>query len=101
MGVYRKMGTMTTTLNTIMESNITLNTIESLLADKFNISLVTSNEIYIKPERKENKDNLINRIKDIISETTGLNINPEVYVRVYKTTGEIVVRVKRIKRNSR
>lgn len=95
------MGTITSTLNTIMESDITLSTIEGVLKDNFNVTSVTSTEIYIKPERKENKDSLINKIKELIFLSSGLNINPEFYVKVYKTTTEIVVRIKRIKRNSR
>lgn len=95
------MGTIASTLNTIMESDITLSTIEEVLRDNFNIINVTSTEIYIKPERKENKDSLINKIKELIFSSSGLNINPEFYVKVYKTTTEIVVRIKRIKRNSR
>lgn len=95
------MSTITRTLNTIMESNITLPTIETLLRDKFNVINVTSNEIFIKPERKENKDNLITRIKNILEASIELDINPDIYVKVYKTASEIVVRVKRIKRNSR
>lgn len=95
------MGTIASTLNTIMESDITLSTIEGVLKDNFNIINVTSTEIYIKPERKENKDSLINKIKELIFSSSGLNINPEFYVKVYKTTTEIVVRIKRIKRNSR
>lgn len=95
------MSTITRTLNTIMESNITLPTIETLLRDKFNVINVTPNEIFIKPERKENKDNLITRIKNILEASIELDINPDIYVKVYKTASEIVVRVKRIKRNSR
>lgn len=95
------MSTITRTLNTIMESNITLPTIEIILRDKFNVINVTSNEIFIKPERKENKDNLITRIKNILEASIELDINPDIYVKVYKTASEIVVRVKRIKRNSR
>lgn len=95
------MGTMATTLNLIMENEININKINDILKDEFNIIDILENEIYIKPERKENKDNLITKIKDTIFSTIGIAINPEFYVKIFKTNTEIVVRVKRIKRNSR
>lgn len=95
------MGTITTTLNTIMESEITVSKIENILKGNFNIIDIDDNEIFIKPERKENKDNLITKIKDLIFETLGLDVNPDFYVKIFKTSSEIVIRVKRKKRNSR
>lgn len=95
------MGTITTTLNTIMESEITVSKIENILKGNFNIIDIDDNEIFIKPERKENKDNLITKIKDLIFDTIGLDVNPDFYVKIFKTSSEIVVRVKRKKRNSR
>ena len=92
---------MSETLTAIMENDINLTKMESILQDNFNVIRTTASEIFIKPERKENKDNLIKRIKEIISENINLDINPDIYVTIYKSASEIVVRIKRIKRNSR
>ncbi len=92
---------MSDVLTSVRNENITLMKLETLLAEKFNVIRTSACEIFIKPERKENKDNLIKRVKELISGSIALNINPDIYVKIYRNSSEIVVRVKRIERNSR